>query len=243
MEISQPSTKVPNSGDFKPCRLLMFGDAHIQTRARQINPLILQKFEDLKNDVEFPLKYVLYTGDIDTSHALHQLIQDFFPSQIVRFVKGNMDYTVPFPLSKAEIITIPESGQNEMVKSDSNSRVIKIGVTHGDQIHPRGNIYGLGALGKEMGVNILITGHTHADMCEISEDQDVLLLNPGSVTGAWSFISSNLESFQTLTVVKMDANSVVLRVDTYFEKEESIESRRKEFELNFETGTIKKSIN
>ena len=80
-------------------------------------------------------------------------------------------------------------------------------------------------------------------MCEISEDQDVLLLNPGSVTGAWSFISSNLESFQTLTVVKLDANSAVLRVDTYFEKEESIESRRKEFELNFESETIKKSSN
>ena len=112
MEISQPSTKVPNSGDFKPCRLLMFGDAHIQTRARQINPLILQKFEDLKNDVEFPLKYVLYTGDIDTSHALHQLIQDFFPSQIVRFVKGNMDLYCLFHYPKQKSFPFLKADKN-----------------------------------------------------------------------------------------------------------------------------------
>ena len=55
----------------------------------------------------------------------------------------------------------------------------KIGLSHGE-VYPRGDTQQLQYIGLEMGVEVLITGHTHWSF--IKELPDMLLLNPGSPT-------------------------------------------------------------
>ncbi len=207
-----------------PFRILLFGDAHIHTRARQLEAQILKKFEDLLQNTEIPLKYVFYTGDIDTSQKFHELLTDFFQAQKIQFVRGNMDFKMPFK--------IPESHQLVLVfgnKGKRDSTELRLAITHGDQVHPRGDVYGLTHLAKELKADALITGHTHCDMCELSDEQRILLLNPGSVTGAWSVIATGLMSFQTLTFLNFDERGLQIRVDTFVLMGDSLEIKRSEF--------------
>ena len=55
----------------------------------------------------------------------------------------------------------------------------KIGLDHGE-VYPRGDSQQLKYIALEMGVDILITGHTH--WAFIKEFDDIILLNPGSPT-------------------------------------------------------------
>ncbi|GAH08562.1 unnamed protein product, partial [marine sediment metagenome] len=75
-----------------------------------------------------------------------------------------------------------------------------IGLTHGHQVSPRGDHSQLELISIEKSFNILISGHTHKE--EIFLQNDILLLNPGSVTGAWSFIASGNPSFITLSIIE-----------------------------------------
>ncbi len=61
---------------------------------------------------------------------------------------------------------------------------VKIGLIHGTGIHPRGDIRQLEMIAKEMGVDVLIHGHTHK--MDVQKRGRTLLLNPGSATGAVS---------------------------------------------------------
>jgi len=63
----------------------------------------------------------------------------------VHFVKGDFDEISSFPESKTVSI-----GQ------------FKIGLSHGHQITPWGDREARGVLQRQMDVDILITGHTHA---------------------------------------------------------------------------------
>ncbi len=207
-----------------PFRILLFGDAHIHTRARQLEAPILKKFEELQHNTEIPLKQVFYTGDIDTSQKFYEQISDFFQVQKIQFVEGNMDFKMPFKIPKSQKMVL-EFGSSE----NRDSYKMNIGITHGDQVHPRGDIYGLTHLAKELNVEILVTGHTHCDMCELSDQQQILLLNPGSVTGAWSVIATGLMSFQTLSFLTLNGQGLAIRVDTYILMGESLEIKRNEF--------------
>jgi len=60
-----------------------------------------------------------------------------------------------------------------------NFEGIDIGLAHGE-VYPRGDTQQLRYIGMEMGVEVLITGHTHWSF--IKELPDMLLLNPGSPT-------------------------------------------------------------
>jgi putative phosphoesterase len=80
-------------------------------------------------------------------------------------VKGNMDY-----LDLPRQVVFEVGG-------------VKIGVVHGDQVRPRGNIEALTRIAKTIDVNVLVWGHIHAPF--ITEHEGVIHVNPGSVTGVW----------------------------------------------------------
>jgi Calcineurin-like phosphoesterase superfamily domain len=78
---------------------------------------------------------------------------------------------------------------------------IKIGVVHGHQCIPTGDLDSLSALARQMDVDVLITGHTHTFVphpfflfvshifwCRFQAIQydNLFFVNPGSATGAWS---------------------------------------------------------
>lgn len=61
---------------------------------------------------------------------------------------------------------------------------LKIGVVHGHQVLPWGDIEALGQIARQMDVDVLISGHSH--QFEAVEQDGKFYLNPGSATGAYS---------------------------------------------------------
>jgi putative phosphoesterase len=80
-------------------------------------------------------------------------------------VSGNMDY-LPLP-------------EHATFKADD----VDVGVVHGHQVYPRGDVVKLTSVAKRLGVKLLISGHTHSPF--VKEYGGVLHVNPGSLTGVW----------------------------------------------------------
>ena len=62
-----------------------------------------------------------------------------------------------------------------------------MGVIHGHQVIPWGDTEALAAVQRELGCDILVSGHTHVNKILAYDGKH--FLNPGSVTGAFSTIS------------------------------------------------------
>mgnify|MGYP001033636489 FL=1 len=157
-------------------RLLVIGDTHIPERAPEIPQLMLNTIKQNNFDL------VLSTGDLT-----HERVFEYLKKlgKKVYAVRGNMDH-----------LRFPES---EKLKVES----ITIGLIHGDQVFPRGNIDQLTETASEMDVDVLISGHTHRlsiDEIKLGKTK-ILLLNPGSATGVWGGgPASYVPSFMILEV-------------------------------------------
>ncbi len=152
-------------------KIVCIGDLHIPERAKDIPEWIRNILIREKPDL------ILCTGDL-TSRIPIQFLSLIAP---VKCVKGNMD-----------VIGFPE---REMVEVHGK----KIGLVHGTEVHPRGDIRQLFWIAKEMGVDVLVHGHTHK--LDVREHKGDLFVNPGSATGAWGGSSEGGdESFIILEV-------------------------------------------
>ncbi|HIH34878.1 MAG TPA: YfcE family phosphodiesterase [Methanosphaera sp.] len=101
---------------------------------------------------------ILHCGDIEVKSVIEEL-EEIAP---VIAVHGNCDPYIGY--NTHEIVEVEE---------------VKIGITHG-VVYPKGDTQQLYYLAKELEVDILVSGHTHKPM--IQQENDVLLLNPGSPT-------------------------------------------------------------
>ena len=200
--------------------LLAIGDAHIPHRAQEIPPKIYEKLDTLTREHLFD--YTFFTGDvIDAPQFLDFLKlrtrQDFFR------VIGNMDYY---------------GGNREapVFQTLKISNQLSIGMTHGAQISPRGDHDQLELLAIENNYNVLISGHTHKEEITLTKN-GILLINPGSVTGAWSFVASQIPSF---AVIDVNENSGQIKVALYRlnQRENTISETQDHF--RFDGKTIKK---
>lgn len=61
---------------------------------------------------------------------------------------------------------------------------IKIGIIHGHQVVPWGDIEALSAVQRQLDCDLLISGHTHQQ--SVTQYDGKYFINPGSVTGAYS---------------------------------------------------------
>jgi len=162
------------------------GDTHIPDRATSIPHTISKHLSELK-----PWELVLFTGDL-TSEEVLDWIKSIAKTYYV--VRGNMDY---LPLPKQAIVKY---------------KSIQIGLIHGDGVYPRGNPVELSKIARRLGVQVLVSGHTHADFTRVSPDGSTLLLNPGSLTGIWGGGGGNYTpSFMTLDWISEEC----LQVNTY----------------------------
>ena len=159
-------------------QILVIGDFHYPDRARYPTKI----FNQLKNQT-FDL--VLCTGDLTDISILDEL-EKLGP---VKIVQGNMDWKFKHP--KKQIIQLDK---------------IKIGLIHGHQVHPRGDLNKLAALAKESAVQILISGHTHAQSIDYLNN-GILLINPGSAAGAWSFLADGIPSY---IIIEINNNTIKL---------------------------------
>ena len=139
------------NGDFYML-IGVISDTHIPERAVKIPETVFKAFEDVE--------LIFHAGDLVSLDVLHEL-ENLAPTWCVQ---GNVDRMCGLKLPKQEIIKIDG---------------IKIGLDHGE-VYPRGDTQQLKYIGMEMGVDVLITGHTHISF--IKEVGKMLLLNPGSPT-------------------------------------------------------------
>lgn len=114
--------------------VLVIGDLHIPHRIHDLPA----KFKKLL--VPGKIQQILCTGNVCDKET-YEYLRTISPD--VHVVKGDYDEST-FPLSMT-IVHNP----------------IKIGVIHGHQSIPTGDLDSLSALARQMDVDVLISGHTH----------------------------------------------------------------------------------
>ena len=160
------------SNDFGELALVV-GDFHIPLRASHI-PV---KFQSML--VPNKIQHVLCTGNL-VSNEQYEELRNLAPN--VHIVRGGFDENTSFPETK-----VVQIGQ------------FKIGLIHGHQVVPWGDINSLSMVRRQLDVDILISGHTHQN--EIHQIEDKWFINPGSITGAYSTLATEVvPSFILLAV-------------------------------------------
>uniref|UniRef100_A0A914BXH9 Vacuolar protein sorting-associated protein 29 n=1 Tax=Acrobeloides nanus TaxID=290746 RepID=A0A914BXH9_9BILA len=153
--------------------VLVIGDFHIPHRAHNLPA----KFRKLL--VPNKMQHVLCTGNLctkETMDYLKSLASD------VHCVRGDFDEGFNFP--DVKVISVGH---------------FRIGLTHGHQFIPWGDLKAMELAARQMNVDVLVSGHTHA--CKVYEKEGIFYVNPGSVTGAFSVIEENVvPSFALLDV-------------------------------------------
>ena len=111
---------------------------------------------------------------------------------------------------------------------------ISIGLTHGSQIRPRGDHIQLEKFAEEKKINILVSGHTHKEEVFLTKN-GILLINPGSATGAWSFVASGNPSF---VLLKINENNKEIHINLFQIQKNSKELINLNFNFTFKNNKI-----
>jgi putative phosphoesterase len=207
-------------------RILLTGDSHIPRRAPMVPDEVYEKINKLGAKNRFD--YAFFTGDLIAALKLMNFLDNITKNQVFKVI-GNMDYyggNKNLPASRH--ITIP--------LNDNTS--ISIGLLHGHQVHPRGDHDQLEAIGVENSNNILVSGHTHKEEIFLTKS-GILLLNPGSITGAWSFIASGNCSFIVLSIDK-ESKVIVVELFQFNKKKANFSATKSSFQ--FVDKTIQKIL-
>lgn len=205
-------------------KILVIGDSHIPRRAKSIPIQICDILE--KSVMNGKFDYTLFTGDVINAPRFMEYLKRITKTELL-VVIGNMDYyggNQNAPLYQRIEISL-ETKEN-----------FTIGVTHGHQINPRGDHAQLESLAIDNNYNILISGHTHKEEVFLTKD-GVLLVNPGSVTGAWSFVAS-----QNPSIIVLVLNEKTGELDVFMRHYEikSSELREKKYSFIFKNETMQK---
>lgn len=154
--------------------VLVLGDLHIPHRKEDLP----EQFKALL--VPNKMQHVLCTGNV-CSKSMDDYLRTL--AQSVHIVRGDMD-SPKQDLPDHKVVKIGE---------------FTIGVCHGHQVVPWGDPEALANLQRKLDVDILVTGHTHKN--EVYEYEKKYIINPGSVTGAYSaHTSAVIPSFVLMAV-------------------------------------------
>lgn len=182
-----------------PVRILVVGDLHIPSRATMLHP----KFQAIMKSEKWD--YIVNTGDITIPEVLDRYIPHVKNPKNLVVCRGNMD-----------MMLLPERPVFEV-------HGIRIGVYHGTGIYPRGDVHQLKQIAEEMNVNILLTGHSHLRL--IHEDEEHLILNPGTSSGASGGSSWTVDTgIIILTISSEDS----LEIESYYLSNKGKLKHRKE---------------
>ncbi|KAG5192484.1 vacuolar protein-like protein sorting 29 [Tribonema minus] len=150
-------------GDFGEL-VLVLGDLHIPHRAAAIP----EKFRRML--VPNKMKHVLCTGNLVTKDRYEEL-RALAPN--VHVVSGDFDDSAAAAWPESKVVHIG---------------AWRIGLVHGHQVVPWGDPAALSILQRQLDCDILVSGHTHRN--EVRAHEGRWLVNPGSITGAYSPIAS-----------------------------------------------------
>lgn len=176
--------------------VLVLGDLHIPHRCNTLPA----KFKKLL--VPGKIQHILCTGNLCTKESydyLKTLAGD------VHIVRGDFDEVfIPFLATTMELLrglletityihtrdhlsllsTFPSQNLNYPEQKVVTVGQFKIGLIHGHQVIPWGDMASLALLQRQLDVDILISGHTHK--FEAFENENKFYINPGSATGAYN---------------------------------------------------------
>ena len=179
---------------MNPELVLVVGDMFIPQRS----PDITEQFKSILTPNK--VQHVLCLGNIGNRESLDwlkSLSNDFHQ------VKGDFDDG-----------EIPEK---KLVQIGDFS----LGLIHGHQVLPWGDIESLANVQRSLGCDILISGHTHKTNIKFKENK--LYINPGSISGAFSpLIEDSIPSF-ILMVLQGDEAIIYLY---------TLSDKTKKFEVN-----------
>ena len=204
--------------------ILVIGDSHIPRRAKSIPIQICDILE--KSILNGKFDYTLFTGDVVNAPKFMEYLKRITKTELL-VVVGNMDYyggNQNAPLHQRIEISL------------ETKEKFTIGLTHGHQVNPRGDHAQLGSLAIDNNYNILISGHTHKEDVFLTKD-GVLIVNPGSVTGAWSFVASRNPS---IIVLILNEKTGEINVFMRYYEIKSSELREKKFSFIFKNETMQK---
>ena len=145
---------------MNPELVLVVGDMFVPQRSPDID----EQFKSIL--IPNKLQHVLSLGNIGSRESydwLKSLSNDFHT------VKGDYDEDTNIPEKK--VVQIGE---------------FKIGMIHGHQVLPWGDIDALTNVQRELGCDILLSGHTH--QISIQAKDKKFYINPGSISGAFSHL-------------------------------------------------------
>ena len=145
---------------MNPELVLVVGDMFVPQRSPDID----EQFKSIL--IPNKLQHVLSLGNIGSRESydwLKSLSNDFHT------VKGDYDEDTNIPEKK--VVQIGE---------------FKIGMIHGHQVLPWGDIDALTNVQRELGCDILLSGHTH--QIGIKAKDKKFYINPGSISGAFSHL-------------------------------------------------------
>jgi len=205
-------------------KILVIGDSHIPRRAKNIPIQICEVLE--KNVLNRKFDYTFFTGDVIKAPRFMSYLKKITNVEVLAVV-GNMDYyggNRNAPIYQHIEVSI------------ETKEILTVGLTHGHQIHPRGDHAQLGNLAIANNYNILISGHTHKEEIVLTND-GMLLLNPGSVTGAWSFVASRNPS---IIVLILDEKTGEIDVFLHQYEIRSSKLREKKSSFIFKNKTVQK---
>eukprot|EP00245_Coleochaete_scutata_P006274 TRINITY_DN2055_c0_g2_i1.p1 TRINITY_DN2055_c0_g2~~TRINITY_DN2055_c0_g2_i1.p1 ORF type:complete len:191 (-),score=47.06 TRINITY_DN2055_c0_g2_i1:382-954(-) len=172
---------------------LALGDLHIPHRAPDLPP----KFKSML--VPGKIQHIFCPGNLCIKE-----VQDYLKSLCndVHIVKGEYDEDSRYPEQK--VVTIGS---------------FRVGLCHGHQVVPWGDVESLAMLQRQLDVDILITGHTH--QFKAYKHQGRLMINPGSATGAYSSITN--EGNPSFVLLDIDGLRVVVYVYELVEGEVKVD--------------------
>jgi vacuolar protein sorting-associated protein 29 len=144
---------------MNPELVLVVGDMFVPQRSPDIN----EQFKSIL--IPNKLQHVLSLGNIGSRESydwLKSLSNDFHT------VKGDFDEG---DIPEKKVVQIGE---------------FKIGMIHGHQVLPWGDLDALTNVQRELGCDILLSGHTHQIGVKVKEKK--FYINPGSISGAFSHL-------------------------------------------------------
>ena len=160
--------------------VLVIGDLHIPHRKDAIPPAFASL---IKNGT---YAHVICTGNL-CSREMFEYVRTLAPS--VHIVRGDLDSG-----ATASTIEMPESKTIQI-------GAIRVGVIHGHTIIPWGDTRSLANQARQTDVDVIVSGQTHQTAVASDDGGSLLLINPGSLTGAYSaFMTAITPSFQCLAI-------------------------------------------
>ena len=168
---------------MNPELVLVVGDMFVPQRSPDIN----EQFKSIL--IPNKLQHVLSLGNIGSRESydwLKSLSNDFHT------VKGDFDEG---DIPEKKVVQIGE---------------FKIGMIHGHQVLPWGDLDSLTNIQRELGCDILLSGHTH--QIDIKVKDKKFYINPGSISGAFSHMIADPNPSFVLMVLQGEEAIVYLYI-------------------------------